>query len=119
MPDYAFPISNLKLPAQIRHALFCLLLLCVPPSALAEGSVRFKEDILPLFARQPMLERFVLAAFDIPASVEGIRVSQDAMPALAGTRIGPYSMPVLWKDQGNAVAVMLTCLLYTSDAADE
>ncbi|WP_269509022.1 hypothetical protein [Burkholderia sp. IMCC1007] len=84
----------------------------LPLPAFADGSIGFKEDLLPLFRNKPTLERFVLATFTITGAPEGTRISTDAIPALAGTRIGPYSVPVTWQDHGYPVAATLT--IYTT-----
>lgn len=100
--------SSSKGSAQLRGMLVGLLLALAPLSAFSEGSVGFKEELLPLFRNKPMLERFILATFEITGSPEGIRISGEAIPALAGTRIGPYSVPVTWREQGNPVSARLT-----------
>ncbi|WP_372437886.1 hypothetical protein ACCM60_07070 [Pseudomonas chlororaphis subsp. aureofaciens] len=83
-----------------------------PLPAFAEGSIGFKEDLLPLFHNKPTLKRFVLATFTITGAPEGARISTDAIPALAGMRIGPYSVPVTWQDHGYPIAATLT--IYTT-----
>ena len=92
--------------------LVCVLMVLLPLPASAEGSIGFKEDLHPLFRNKPMLERFVLATFTITGAPEGTRISTDAIPALAGTRIGPYSVPVTWQDHGYPIAATLT--IYTT-----
>lgn len=104
--------SSSRGSARLRRMLVSVLMIVLPLSAFAEGSIGFKEDLIPLFRNKPALERFVLATFTITGAPEGTRISTDAIPALAGTRIGPYSVPVTWQDHGSPIAATLT--IYTT-----
>lgn len=82
---------------------------CVAPTpGHSEGSVGFKEELLPLFRSKPMLGRFVLATFEVTGSPMGVRISEETIPALSGTRVGSYRVPVTWHEDGKPRAAVLT-----------
>ncbi|VWC57605.1 hypothetical protein BLA17378_01804 [Burkholderia aenigmatica] len=111
-PSMHAPESTSHTRNGLRRVLAALLLTLLPLTGFAEGTVGFRDDILPLFRNKPALGRFVLASFEIRGAAVGIRLSGAAIPGLSGARIGPYTVPVDWRDHGKPVPATLT--IYTT-----
>ena len=88
--------------------LLATLLMCVSTVAFAEGSVSFKNYIVPILQKQPMLARFVLESFTVVGDPMGVRIGDEAIPGLGGGRIGPYRVNVIWHStKGDVPAVLV------------
>lgn len=76
--------------------LSCALLLGLAATAQAEGTVDFKDDVLPMLNHQPVFARFLLGTFSIDDTGWGVRIGEQAMPRLGGARMGPYRFQARW-----------------------
>lgn len=75
--------------SRFLRILFLLLTLLGPAPALADGSVSFDEDVMPLLHDRPDL-RAALAEVEFYQLGSGRRISGLMSPGLAGRRVGPY-----------------------------
>lgn len=88
-----------------------LIVLCAFCSAAtptwADGTVSFKADVLPMLKAKPAFEKFLLGTLQITDAGSGTRISDQAMPRLGGTRMGPYEFMATWHDASGDVPVTL------------
>jgi hypothetical protein len=87
--------------------LLAILLLFAPILAFADGSVSFRNDLLPILQKQPLIARFVTESFTVVSDPWGIRIGNEAIPGLGGARIGPYRMNVIWHSPKGSVPAVL------------
>ncbi|WP_143040714.1 hypothetical protein [Paraburkholderia caballeronis] len=66
------------------------------PAAYADGSVSFKEDIVPMLNERPQFKKFILQSFSVTDAGWGIRVDSPTMPHMGGARMGPYKFQAIW-----------------------
>ena len=85
---------------------FSLLLL--PLTSIADGSVNFKDHLVPILQKKPLLLRFVQETFTLDGDPTGVRIANEAAPGLGGTRLGPYAIPVIWHSAKGDVRAVLT-----------
>lgn len=83
-----------------------LLGLVVAP-ALAEGTVSFHAQVLPVIKTRPEFARFLIEMFKISDDGLGTRISDQAMPHLGGARIGPYAFQAAWHGANGDIPVTL------------
>jgi hypothetical protein len=62
----------------------------------ADGTVSFQSDILPMIKARPEFEKFLRGTLEIADTGIGTRISDQAMPHLGGTRMGPYMFQAKW-----------------------
>ncbi|MFM0645019.1 hypothetical protein PQR14_11855 [Paraburkholderia bryophila] len=75
--------------------------------ALADGSVSFSADILPLIKARPPFEKFMSDTFQVTDTGWGVRIGNGMMPHLGGARMGPYEFEALWHSRNGDVPVTL------------
>jgi len=73
-----------------------LLWALLVPVVHAEGSVSFKDDIVPILKSRPAFKDFILQTFSVTDTGWGIRIDSPTMPHMRGTRIGPYKFQAIW-----------------------
>jgi hypothetical protein len=85
--------------------LMMLALVCA--LAHADGSVSFKEDVLPLMKTRPAFQAYILSTFTIEDNGLGKRIGGPVMPQMTGARIGPYSFRATYKNGAQVIPVEL------------
>jgi len=75
--------------------------------ALADGTVSFEADILPMIRARPEFEKFLFGTLKITDAGSGTRISEQAMPHLGGARMGPYEFRATWHSSNGDVPVTL------------
>ncbi|HEY2021548.1 hypothetical protein [Paraburkholderia sp.] len=73
--------------------LFCALLV---PTAYAEGSISFIDNILPMLKERPQFKDFIAQSFSVTDTGWGIRIDSPTMPHMSGARMGPYRFQAIW-----------------------
>ena len=91
----------------MKYIVWLLLLLLITVNAYAEGSVFFEKDIVPILKTRPEFYRFIIANFKLSDDPYGIRISNEASPALGGARIGPYTVGATWHSPKGDVPIKL------------
>ncbi|SFO94058.1 hypothetical protein SAMN05216567_103415 [Variovorax sp. OK605] len=90
-------------PMLLALSVLCLAVL----PAWADGTVSFKADVLPMLKAKPAFEKFLLGTLQVTDAGSGTRISDQAMPRLGGTRMGPYEFMATWHDASGDVPVTL------------
>ena len=85
-----------------------LALLLIPLTSMADGSVSFKDDLVPLLQKKPLLLQLIQESFTVHGDPMGVRIGNEAAPGLGGTRIGPYVIPLIWHSSKGDVSAKLT-----------
>lgn len=77
----------------------------------ADGSVSYKNNILPIIKQNSFMANFIENTFKIEGDAEGIRLGNDVAPAVSGSRTGPYTMKAFWRSPSGDIPATLT--IYT------
>ncbi|WP_322047687.1 hypothetical protein [Paraburkholderia sp. J67] len=76
-------------------------------NCIADGSVSFSSDIVPILNARPFFEKFIEKTFSVSDVGWGVRIDGPVMPHLGGARMGPYSFNAIWHNADGDVPVVL------------
>ena len=90
------------------HAFIVILIgTLLIPTAHADGSVSFRDNIVPMLKERAQFERFINEEFSVADTGWGTRIDSPTMPHIGGTRMGPYRFQAMWHSPHGDVPVML------------
>ncbi|MGF6939731.1 hypothetical protein OKW41_008893 [Paraburkholderia sp. UCT70] len=93
-----------RLAQALSAWLFCTLLV---PTAYAEGSVSFNDNIVPMLNNRPQFKEFILQSFSVTDTGWGVRIDSLTMPQMGGARMGPYRFQAIWHSPHGGTPITL------------
>lgn len=75
----------------VVSAIFIAMMSC-GEICLADGTVDFQKQVLPIIKQRPFFADFLLQTFEFERTASGVTIGNNVSPQLGMTRIGPYQV---------------------------